>query len=80
MSHLACNLDDLVHWNGFSVLDVLLLLAISWWLLEGLDHEGGCRGNDGDSCLSILNSEADRNAEAFLELCISSVILPLVSY
>ena len=47
------------------MLDVLLLLTISWWLLEGLDDEGGSRGDDTDGGLSILDGELDGDAEAF---------------
>lgn len=37
VAHLTCDLDDLVKWDGLGVLDVLLLLAVSWWLLQRLD-------------------------------------------
>lgn len=39
-AHLAGNLDDLVKSNGLGVLDVLLLLAVTRRLLEGLDDKG----------------------------------------
>jgi hypothetical protein len=37
--HLAGDLDDLVKRDGLGVLDVLLLLAVTRRLLEGLDDE-----------------------------------------
>lgn len=48
------------------MLDVLLLFAVSRGLLEGLDNEGGCGRNDGDSGLTVLNSEFDGDTETFL--------------
>ena len=35
--HRPRDLDDLVEGDGFGVLDVLLLLPVSWWLLESFD-------------------------------------------
>ena len=46
------------------MLDVLLLLAVSGRLLEGLDDEGGGRGDDGDGGLAVLDGELDGDAEA----------------
>lgn len=37
--HLACDLNDLIQRDRLGVLDVLLLLAVTWGLLEGLDDE-----------------------------------------
>lgn len=48
------------------MLDVLLLLAVPWGLLERLDDEGGCRGDNGDGCLTILDGESDGDTETFL--------------
>jgi hypothetical protein len=48
------------------VLDVLLLLAVSWGLLESLDDEGRCGGNDGNGGLSVLDGETDGDTETFL--------------
>ena len=53
------------------MLDVLLLFAITWWLLERFDDERGGGGNDRDGCLSILDCEADCDAEAFLLRCVN---------
>jgi len=48
------------------VLDVLLLLAVSWGLLEGLDDEGRGRWDNGDLGLTVLDSELDSYTETFL--------------
>jgi len=48
------------------VLDVLLLLAVSRRLFEGLDDEGRGGWNNGDSGLTVLDSEPDRDTETFL--------------
>ena len=48
------------------MLDVLLFLSVSWWFLESFDDEGGCRGNDGDGSLSVLDGELDCDAKSFL--------------
>lgn len=39
-SHCAGNLNNLIERDGLGVLNVLLLLSVSWWLLEGTDYEG----------------------------------------
>jgi hypothetical protein len=64
--HLASNLDDLIQRDGLGVLDVLLLLAVTRGLLQRLDDERGCGGNDGDSGLTILNGKLDSHAQTFL--------------
>jgi len=38
-SHLSGDLNDLIQRDALRVLDVLLLLAVSWRLFEGLDDE-----------------------------------------
>jgi hypothetical protein len=64
--HGARNLDDVVKRNGLGVLDVLLLLAVSRWLLEGLDDERAGGWNDGDGGLTVLDGQADCDTETFL--------------
>ena len=66
--HGPGDLNDLVEGNALGVLDVLLLLAVSRGLLEGLDDEGRGGGNDGDLRLTILDRELDSHAESFLEV------------
>jgi hypothetical protein len=51
------------------VLDVLFLLSVSGGLFEGFDDERGGRGHDGDGGLTVLDSELDGDAEAFLDNC-----------
>ena len=66
VAHLAGDLDDLVQGNGLGVLNVLLLLAVTWGLLECLDDEGGGGGNDGDGGLTVLDGQTDGDAETLL--------------
>ncbi len=40
------------------MLDILLLLPVPGWLLEGLDDEGRCRWYNRYSSLTILNGES----------------------
>lgn len=61
--------DDLLKRDRLGVFDVLLLLAVPWGLLECLDDEGGCGGNDRDGGLTILDSESDGDTETFLRGC-----------
>lgn len=63
MAHGAANLNDLVKRDGLGVLDVLLLLAVTRGLLEGLDDKGGGGGNDRDGGLTVLDGQADGDAE-----------------
>ena len=46
------------------MLDVLLLLAVTRWLLEGLDDEGRGGWNNGDGGLTVLDGKTDGNAES----------------
>lgn len=62
-AHGAGNLDDVVEGDGLGVLDVLLLLAVTRRLLEGLDHEGRGGGNNGDSGLTVLDGQAHGDTE-----------------
>lgn len=66
VTHDSCNLNDLVQWDGLGVLDVLLLLAVAWGLLEGLDDERRGRWDDGDGGLTVLDGETDGHTETFL--------------
>ena len=63
MTHGAADLDDLVKRDGLGVLDVLLLFAVTRGLLEGLDDKGGGGGNNGNSGLTVLDGQADSDAE-----------------
>ena len=46
------------------MLDVLLLLAIPWRFLEGLDDKRGCGWDNTDGSLTILDGKLHGNAEA----------------
>jgi hypothetical protein len=62
--HGAGNVDDLLERNALGVLDVLLLLAVTRRLLEGLDDEGRSGGNNGDSGLTVLDGQLDCDTES----------------
>ena len=66
VSHGAGDLNDLVKGDRLVVLDVLLLLAITGRLLEGLDDQGGSSGDNRHSSLTVLDSKLDSYAQAFL--------------
>lgn len=68
VAHGAGNLDDLVNGDGLVVLDVLLLLAVTRGLLEGLDDERRGSGNNGDSSLTVLDGQLDGDTETFLSM------------
>lgn len=61
--HGAGNVDDLIEGNALGVLDVLLLLAVSGRLLEGLNDEGRSGGDDGDGGLTVLDGQLDSDTE-----------------
>jgi hypothetical protein len=48
------------------VLDVLLLLPVSGRLLESFDDQGRSRWHDRDSRLTVLDGEANCDAQTFL--------------
>lgn len=48
------------------MLDVLLLLAVTWGLLQGLDDKRGSGGNNRDGSLAVLDDKLDSDTEAFL--------------
>ena len=66
VAHDTGNVDDLVERDGLVVLDVLLLLAVTRRLLEGLDDQGGSRGHNRDLSLTVLDGELDGHTETFL--------------
>jgi hypothetical protein len=68
VAHGAGNLDDLVNGDGLVVLDVLLLLAVTGRLLQGLDTQGRGGGNNGDSSLTVLDGQLDGDTETFLSM------------
>lgn len=67
--HGPGNVDDLLKRDRLAVLDVLLLLSVTWGLLQGTDDEGGGCGDDGDGGLTVLDGELDRDTEALLYVC-----------
>lgn len=66
LTHLTSDLNDLVERDGLGVLDVLLLLAVTRRLLEGLDDKGRGGGHNGDSGLTVLDGQTDGDTETLL--------------
>lgn len=66
VAHRASNLDNVIEGDGLGVLDVLLLLAVTGRLLEGLDDKGRGGGHNGDRSLTVLDGETDGNTETLL--------------
>jgi hypothetical protein len=63
-AHDASNVDDLIERDRLGVLDVLLLLAVSWGLLESTDDQRRGGGNHRDGGLTILDRELDGDTES----------------
>lgn len=79
VAHGAGNIDDLLERDGLAVLDVLLLLAVTGRLLEGLDDQGRGGRDDRDGGLTVLDGELDSHAQAFLLFqWVSFAKLPLI--
>lgn len=70
-AHGAGNLNDLIEADGLVVLDVLLLLAVTRGLLEGLDDERGGSGHDRDGSLTVLDGQLDGDTETFLFMALA---------
>lgn len=68
VAHGAGNLDDLINGDGLVVLDVLLLLAVTRGLLEGLDDERRGSGDNRDRSLTVLDGQLDGDTETFLSM------------
>uniref|UniRef100_A0A2P2KFV1 60S ribosomal protein L12-like n=1 Tax=Rhizophora mucronata TaxID=61149 RepID=A0A2P2KFV1_RHIMU len=62
--HDLGDLDDVIKGDVAVVPNVLGLLAVALGLLEGLDDEGGGRGDHRDLSLTVLDGELDGDAEA----------------
>ena len=62
-AHLAGDLDNLVEGDVTTVLDVLLLLAVTRGLLERLDDERRGRRDDRDGSLTVLDGKLDSDTE-----------------
>ncbi|ANB14590.1 60S ribosomal protein L12 [Sugiyamaella lignohabitans] len=62
-SHLTGNVDDLIEGNATVVLDVLLLLSVSWGFLKSSDEERRGRGNNRDSGLTVLDGQLNSDTD-----------------
>lgn len=61
------------------MLDVLLLLAVTRWLLKSLDDEGRCGWNNGDGGLTVLDGKTDGNAESLpVTSCLGDIFSDLL--
>ena len=56
MLHLPGNVDNLIKSDVSTVLNVFLLLSISWWFLEQFDDQGRSRRYYLNPGLSVLIS------------------------
>jgi hypothetical protein len=65
VAHDAGDVDDLLQRDRLGVLNVLLLLAVTRGLLQGLDDKRRSRGDDGDGGLTVLDGELDSDTETF---------------
>ena len=75
MLHLPGNVDDLVESDISVVFNVLLLLPVSWWLLEGFDDQGRGRGHHLNLGLSVLDGQFHCNPQAFpVTGCLGNII------
>lgn len=63
VAHGTGNLNNVIEGDGLVVLDVLLLLAVTRGLLEGLDDKGRGGGNNRDGGLTVLDGETDSHTE-----------------
>merc|ERR1712038_2133338 len=62
--HHPGSVDDVVQRDVAAVLDVLDLLPVARWLLQGLYDKGCGRRHHGDGSLPVLDLELDRHLEA----------------
>lgn len=77
VAHSAGNLDDLVETDRLVVLDVLLLLAVTRRLLEGLDDERRGGRNNRDLSLTVLDGQLDGDTKTFLFMAsVPNSVLP----
>ena len=65
VSHLPGNVDNLIKSNVPTVFNVLLLLPVSWWRLEGFDDQGRGTGHHLSLDLSVLDAQFHCNPETF---------------
>ena len=67
-SHLTGNVNDLVQRNRTVVLDVLLLLSVSWGLLKSTNDQRRGRGNNRDSSLTVLDGKLNSDTDTLVVL------------
>ena len=79
MPHLPGNVDDLIKSDVSTVLNVFLLLSVSWWFLEGFDDQDRSRRYHLNLGLSVLNGQFHCNPQTLpITSCLGDVITDLV--
>lgn len=63
-SELLSDVNDIVHLEVTVVLDVLLLLSVSWTFLKSLDNKWGSGWEDSDETLSVLDHHFNLNFDS----------------
>ena len=63
VTHGASNLNNVVEGDRLAVLDVLLLLAVTRGLLEGLDDQRRGGGDNRDSGLTVLDGQTHSHTQ-----------------
>ena len=64
-SHLLGDLGDVVELEFAVVNDVLSLLPVTWWFLEGLENEWGSSGEHCNVANSVLDHNLNENLDSF---------------
>ena len=79
MLHLLGNVDDFIKSDISTVLNVFLLVSVSWWFFEGFDDKGRGRWHFLNLGLTILNSQFHCNPQTLpVAGCFGNVITNLV--
>ena len=75
MPHLLGSVDNFIKSDVSTVLNVFLLLFVSWWFLEGFDDQGRGRRYHLSLGLSVLNGQFHCNTRTLpITSCLGDVI------
>ena len=75
MQHLSGNADNLIKSDVSTVLNVFLLLSVSWWFLDGFDDQSRSRRYHLSLGLSVLNGQFHCNPQSLpITSCLGDVI------
>lgn len=79
VTNLAGNLNNLIKGKVTVMLNVLLLLTITWWLLQGLDDVTGSGRLDFEGGNTVANGKLDTDTETLIILgFLGNIILNLL--